>query len=635
LSDIDELVSIRKDILEASKGQDGFIDEQKILDEILPLMLDAKLVDSEDYNEAYFIRPSEGIKLNAYSLSESQERLKIFIIDEDFVQESLETKDMLISTRDKYDDQFQRVFKFIQLAIQGKLLQKIQDADPIKALADKLSTDEGIDHFDVVEIFLITLSGTISRRGKELQLRSIHFNDEEFNTRSKTKGNIGQKTIKLKKRVIDLNFINEYNNSRGHREPLLIDFRRDFDAKIEVIEAAKGENFSSYLCVLSADILYDLYRSHSSRLLEKNVRSFLQFNVEANKGIRATIRENPKKFIAYNNGLTITATKATMSIYKKKTYLETLTDFQIVNGGQTTASLYFSRKEGLDISEIKVMAKINVVEGEDEDELNDLISNISRYSNTQSRVSPADLRSRSPQLRAIKSLSESTITPSGNKWFFERVKGEFNTKLRMAGDHKTSQKNKYPADRRFSKEELAKYYISWGVQPYNVKKGGEKVFRYFIETISPEDATSIKIDRVFYERLISKIILWRQMEKIYGRGKNAIGQIRAAAIPYAISSIYQASDGKKDGWEFDLERIWKDEGLSEHLKIYLQSLLELVNKLIKKYSLSDDLGEYSKKSELWDAISTSKELKAFMSSDDSQKILTLYLRKSQENPESL
>ena len=632
MSVIDELVSIRTDILDASKGQDGFIDEQKMLDEILPLMLDAKLVDSEDYNEAYFIRPTEGIKLNGYSVTETQERLKIFIIDEDFVKESMETEDLLISTRDKYDSQFKRAFNFIQLAIQGNLLQKIQDADPVKALADKLSTPKGIDQFDVIEIFLITLSGTVSRRGKELDLRSMRFDDKEFSTRPKVKGSIHQKTTLLKKRVIDLNFINEYNNSRGHREPLEIDFQRDFDTKIEIIEAAKGENFSSYLCVLSADILYKLYRLHSSRLLEKNVRSFLQFKVEANKGIRETIRENPEKFIAYNNGLTITATKARLVASKKKTYLEALTDFQIVNGGQTTAALYFSKNDGFDISKIKVMAKINVVEGEDEDELNDLISNISRFSNTQSKVSSADLRSRNPKLRAIKSLSDSTMTPSGNKWFFERVKGEFNTSLRMAGgQHKTSRKNKYPPDRRFSKEQLAKYYISWGDKPYIVKKGGEAVFRYFIEAISPEEAPSVKIDQVFYEEMISKIILFRQMEKIYGSGKNAIGQIRAAAIPYVISSIYQASDGKKDGWKFNLGKIWKDEGLSDHLKVYLKNLLELVNDLIKKYSQSDDFGEYSKKSELWDAISASKELKMFMSSADSQKILSHYLCKSEEN----
>ena len=97
--------------------------------------------------------------------------------------------------------------------------------------------------------------------------------------------------------------------------------------------------------MISADLLFNLYRKYSSRLLEKNVRSFLQFTNETNKGMKRTIRDHPEKFIAYNNGLTITATKVKTSSHRRKFYIDTLTDFQIVNGGQTTASIYFS-KEG-------------------------------------------------------------------------------------------------------------------------------------------------------------------------------------------------------------------------------------------------------------------------------------------------
>src|SRR5690606_12361427 len=146
-------------------------------------------------------------------------------------------------------------------------------------------------------------------------------------------------------------------------------------------------------------------------------------------------------------------------------------DFQIVNGGQTTASIYFSKKEGLDISKVKVMAKINVAKDADEEKLNELISNISVYSNAQSKVSAVDLKSRNEHLIRLKSLSESIVTPSGKKWFFERFKGEFNTMIRKNPKGKARINAEYPKDRRFSKEELAKYYLSWGEQPYTVKKG--------------------------------------------------------------------------------------------------------------------------------------------------------------------
>ncbi|WP_394390553.1 AIPR family protein [Shewanella woodyi] len=271
------------------------------------------------------------------------------------------------------------------------------------------------------------------------------------------------------RKVIDLNFIANVIDSRGNREPLTIDFNNDISQKIEVIQAADEKNFSSYLCVLNAQVISDLYKRYSSRLLEKNVRSFLQFK-GVNKGIKETIKNNPEQFVAYNNGLTITATNAIIRPYKKSLYLDSLTDFQIVNGGQTTASIYFSQKEGLDISKVNVMAKINVAKDVSENDLDELISNISKYSNSQSKVTDVDLRSKSPQLRKLKSLSESVITPSGSKWFFERAKGEFLTKIRHAGTSGKRLKNEFPKERRFTNMELAKYYNSWGSNPWIIKK---------------------------------------------------------------------------------------------------------------------------------------------------------------------
>lgn len=626
MTTIDEFMELRSTILDASKGQNGFIEEQNVLSEALELMLDAKLVDSEDFNEIYFKREADDFKLNGYAVNETQERLQVFIVAEDFVDEGLNRDDLLVSEREIYSRQFKRATRFVKSAFDGKLTSGIQNADPAKVLSSRLSSPEGIDQFDVIEIFLITLSATVSRKGAELQPRDINFEKEILKVKGTLGGVTKRKDILLLKRVIDLNFLHSVVDSRGNREPLKIDFLRDFDTRIEVIQAANESNFESYLCVLDANILSDLYRLHSSRLLEKNVRSFLQFK-GVNKGIRDTIRDHPEKFISYNNGLTITATAAAVRTIKKKLYIEALTDFQIVNGGQTTASIYFSKKDGLDVSAIRVMAKINVVKGDDSEELEDLISNISKFSNTQSRVSNVDLRSRNPQLRQLKNLTNSVMTPTGKKWFFERAKGEFNTSVRLAGRQKTSQLNKFPPARRFSKEQLAKYYTAWGETPYMVKKGGEKVFRHFIQIVSPteDESAAILVDRSFYEELIAKIILFRQMEKIYGQGKNAIGQIRSAAIPYSMSCIYQFSDGARNGTKFDFEKIWKNEGLEDDLQEYLRTLLEMMNDLIKKYSLSDDFGEYSKKPELWASIRESTELDTFMSSEDSRKIFKRYL----------
>jgi hypothetical protein len=272
------------------------------------------------------------------------------------------------------------------------------------------------------------------------------------------------------------------------------------------------------------------------------------------------------------------------------------------------------------------MAKINVARDVSEEGLDSLISDISKYSNSQTKVSTVDLSSRSPQLNKIKSLSDSIVTPSGRKWFFEKSRGEFNTKLRIAGSNKSRIEKEYPKNFRFTKEQLGKYFTAWGDQPYVVKKGGDKVFRYFLEEITGElrGKKVVNINRNFYEELISKIILFTQLEKTYGQGKHSMGQIRSAVVPYAVSIIYIYTDGAKEGNQFDLQKIWKKEKLEDDLIIFFKNLMELMNDLIKKYSESDDYGEYAKNKKLWENISTSKEIEKFMNAAVSKQILSKY-----------
>ena len=623
--EIKELFNYRKDVLKDSEDDNGFVSQSHLLCEVLPLMLDARLVDSEDFNESYCNLKTDNLKANAYTVNESGERLQIFIINENTINVATPSKELEISNRTDYDNQFKRVTRFVSKAVKGQLNEEIQDSDSVKAIASKLSSVESAEQFDVIEIFLISLTATVSFKGAVTQPRRIHFGNETMKAVYNTNGCRKSKEYLISRRLIDLNFLFNVIDSRGHREPLTVNFDKTFGYNIEVINAAKENKFESYLCVLKADVLADLYKHYSSRILERNVRSFLSFK-GANKGIRTTIKEGPEKFIAYNNGLTITAIEAKVFEKKKKMYIRSLTDFQIVNGGQTTASIYFCKKEGLDISQVKIMAKINIVKDTNEEKLDEFVSDISKFSNTQSKVSSVDLRARSPQLLKLKSLSESVITPSGLNWFFERAKGDFNTIVRKAGRNSNRIKKEYPNERRFSKEQLAKYYSSWGDQPFMVKKGGEKIFRYFIEQIATEEGTKaiIDIDRKFYEELISKIILFRAMEKLYGQGKNAMGQLRSAVIPYTLSVLFIFTDESNKGKRFNLSRIWKKEGLEDDLSEYLKTLMLLLNKLIKKYSFSDDYGEYSKKPELWNRIKCSPEIKKFMSTSNSCDILKKY-----------
>jgi len=631
--EIDEYLKYRKDLLNESKDAEGFISEASFLSSVLPSMLDAKLIESEDYNETYFLYSEGKLKVNGYTVNESGERLQLFLVNEDSISVNIDNRDLNISLKSFYEAQFNRTIKFIQSSLKGELTNELQDADGITVLTTQICSSEGLDQYDVIEVFLISATATVDNRATKPQPKRIEFDNEKLKvTFTKNREKVVKEIIIIKK-LIDLNFLYSVLISQGNREPLTVDFEKLFNLQIEAIKAADEEYFESYLCVLPGNIISDLYKEYSTRMLEKNVRSFLQFPKKGvNSGMKNTIIDSPEKFIAFNNGLTITSTGKEVSEIKGKCYIKSLTDFQIVNGGQTTATIYFSQKEGISVDKIKVMAKINVAKKSTEEELDKLITDISTFSNAQTRVSKVDLRARSAQLVKIKALSESIITSKGVKWFFERAKGELNTAIRKLGN-KDRMLKKYPKDRRFTKEDLAKYYAAWNNKPYLVKLGGEKVFREFIEELTGEGLKrkAPVINRAFYENLISRIILFRNLEKIYGNGINKIGNLRAAVIPYSISILYNYTDGGADDLIFDMNNIWINEELEKELSGFFYELMKLMNDLIKKYATSDDLSEYSKRPELWRNISESMEILSFMESKDSVKVIKKYSISKEEN----
>ena len=622
MDDISELDILRRDLLLECEDDEHFLSQKQLLETSMKYMLDAKIIETEEFNDSYFVDESENLKTNGYLINESGERLQVFIVDEDHVLSEGTIDDHICTQRSSYETQFNRAEKTIKYAIQGKLTESTQQSDPIGLLIFKLQSKEFLEKIDVVEIVLVSLSATASTRTGSTVPKSMYFKEKPLSIAS---GEL-RKDLLIVRTLVDLNFIQQIITSQGNHQPLLIDFEKTFSRKIEALPGPSVSTFTTYLCVLDADIIADLYKRYSSRLLDRNVRSFLSFTGK-NKGLRETIREHPERFIAYNNGLTITATEISVDHKKDKLFIKSLTDFQIVNGGQTTASIYFSKKEGLDISKVAVMAKINVVKDLKESDVDDLISNISKFSNTQTNVSAIDLRSRSKELRELKRLSKSVVSPSGKKWFFERSRGEFKTKLRMAGSSGAQRlKRESPKDRQFSKDQLAKVFLSWGDEPWFVKRGGEKIFRTFMERISgsSDQENKIVINRDFYETLIAKVILVNTLTSIYGAGKNSMGQLRSSTVPYSISLLYIYTDGSDTNKTFDFLKIWKSEKIPQDLQELSRELLLLTNSLLKKYSKSDDVPQYSKNIELWDAVKRSEEVAEFFAQTGAQLLIKKY-----------
>jgi hypothetical protein len=619
--DIDELIKLRSDLLANSTNEDGYISQQTFLETVLPSAVETGLVESEDIN---FVSPNQNFNILGYNENESGERLQLFIVDQGSISLSKKKDDLILSRKDSHISHFKLAMEFVKKSMKGHTDILIQDSDPLAVLANQLFSSSFVDKIDVIEIILFSATLAAETRGKELDVKKFGFDDSSVTKKITKNRQQEQKKIDIYFKLVDMGYLYSVSVSKGNADPLKVSFQNVFGSPIEILKAATEEHFESYICVLPATGLANLYKKESSRLLEKNVRSFLNFK-GANAGMRNTIRQEPEKFIAFNNGLTITGVGSQIIEKNGKIYLESVNDFQIVNGGQTTASIYFSMKDGLDISKINLMAKINIAKNVSEDELNSLIGDISKYSNTQTKVSNVDLKTSNRELKLIKRISTSVIAPNGNKWYFDLAKGEFSTMVKLKGNKKKLEKE-YPRQRRFTKDQLGRYYTAWGEAPYLVKLGGVKVFRYFINSISGdgERKKPKEIDREFFTSLISKVILFRELEDIHGRGKNAIGQLRSSVIPYSISAIYSITSGDKKSLDFNLSMLWIKQGLDNSLRAYLHDLMSLMNDLIKKYAQSDDFAQYAKKEQLWKDIKNSSELLKFLNSGDTLKIINKY-----------
>lgn len=619
---LDELFKFRKELLEGSIDEDGYISQNSVLENILPNLVETKLVETEVVNT---VPHSPIYSIVGFWENESGERLQVFLVDSDSVALNTSDEGIIHSRKDHHSTLFKTGLDFIKKSIKRHLNDIVQDSDPLAVLSHKLGSSVYVDQIDVIEVILLSTSISVETRGKEKAPKRFYFDDEELKVSYTRNRDTLTKKILIQFKLIDIGYLHQVSVSKGNADPLKVSFEETFGSDIEVLKAAEETHFESYLCVLPAAGLGNLYRKESSRLLEKNVRSFLNFKVEANKEMRNTIRTSPEKFIAYNNGLTITGSAGEFVTKGDKLFVHSITDFQIVNGGQTTAGIYFSSKDGLDVSKINLMAKINIAKDVSDEELNELISNISRFSNTQSKVSKVDLKTSNNELKTIKTLSRSVVAPNQNKWYFDLARGEFATLVKLRGNRKKLEKE-YPRHRRFSKEQLGKYYTAWGLNPFLVKLGGVKVFRYFIEEISGDGDKKKpqQIDRDFYEQLIARIILFRELEILHGVGKNAIGQLRSAVIPYTMSAVYLHMNADKKKPDFDLGLLWKNQELDGFMRSFFLDLMKLMNRLIKDYAQTDDYGTYARKEQLWADISKSTELKQFFLNQNSLKFIEKY-----------
>ena len=341
---------------------------------------------------------------------------------------------------------------------------------------------------------------------------------------------------------------------------------------IPCIKAEMTENldYDAYLAIVPGEFLHKIYYEHGSRLLEGNVRAFLSNRGKINKGIRETIRSAPTKFFTYNNGIACTASKVVLS-NDGHTIVE-MEDLQIINGGQTTATLAEALKEPAirgNLDDIIVPVKLTVVKNLSNSSR--LIGDISVFSNTQTAIKKSDPPSNLPFYISIKKLSNECISNDGTNnyiCYFERTAGEYDTELRRNNSTKTFTKMN-PSNRKFNKIELANAVNAWEQSPYTVCLGKEKSFASFNEQIKNQLQEP---NQDYFKKAYAAILLMKFMDK---RTKKLNLTYKSNVVAYSLAYLSKMSQRR-----IDLLEIWELKAVPEYLHPIIDDILDLMHRLI-------------------------------------------------------
>lgn len=360
---------------------------------------------------------------------------------------------------------------------------------------------------------------------------------------------------------------------------------------------SKPENlitYTSYLAVVPGQILNDLYLEYGSRLLEGNVRSFLSVRGKVNKSIQNTIKNYPEMFFAYNNGIAATASEIDTKITAEGLKIIRIKDLQIVNGGQTTASiantLLTARKdEVVDISRLFVPMKISVLDHAMSERI---IPKISEYSNSQNKVDASDFFSNHPFHIRMEDYSRKTPAPAvrGNQyqqyWYYERTRGQYNQgkmKFKPKSSQMKQYETRYPENQVIKMVDLAKYMEIYEGAPNVVSRGKQEIVRVFADNIKAQWAKSDTVYNTYYfKRVVALAIIFKGTDEIIKQTNwyKEKHSYKANVIAYTMSILFEYIRSNVKGFEVDFMRIWNLQELYPELEQQLRVLCTQVYEFI-------------------------------------------------------
>ena len=408
--------------------------------------------------------------------------------------------------------------------------------------------------------------------------------------------------------IWDISRLHRQRSSRSHKEALDLDFASMFGRTIPCLPAHLGsDTYRSYLLVMPADVLSSLYEKYGAQLLEQNVRCFLQARGKVNQGIRSTILNEPGMFFAYNNGITATASKVETTKGEDGLSISRIVDLQIVNGGQTTASLFHTRrKDKAKLSNIFVQMKLSVIEG---DEGETVVPRISEYANTQNRVNAADFFSNSPFHIRMQDFSRRLWAPAQagaqreSRWFYERARGQYaDAQAKLTPAEQRRFKAEHPKAQMFSKTDLAKFENVWDEHPKWVNLGSQKNFAKYAARIGREwEKGSDRFNEYYFKRIIARALMFRTAERLVSAQPWYNGGYRANIVAYTLAVLGEII--KRRGKAPPFTRIWNAQAVDASTETAIAAVATAVNdEIIQPPQGISNISEWCKKDACWTGL---------------------------------
>ena len=591
-----DLSEFRKDLLEtvrarAESNSDfnraGFVDE-----------VGERLTDAEEFSDFIACR-YEGmsgkrkLQIDGYAFDDADNSLALLIADysNDDVMPSFNTADATKS--------FGMLRSFVEEALKGNLTDgSIEESQPGHGLASDLC----------------------DWHSKVTRYRLYLASDAQLKSKAKDWPDADISGIQAEHHIWDVaRFHRAYVSATG-RDDLLVDFS-DFGngdgLPCLTAASAKGE-YQAYLCMISGNVLAGIYERYGSRLLEGNVRSFLSTRGKVNAKIQLTIRQQPEMFFAFNNGIAATAENVVIEETARGPKILRATNLQIVNGGQTTASLAQAARnspgnsEGADLSKVMVQMKLSVLPPE---KASSLIPDIARYANSQNKVSDADFFANHAYHIRLEEFSRRIFAPPvggaqhGSHWFYERARGQYiNEQAKLSPAQKRQFAIQNPKSQLLSKTDVAKLVNTWWGLPNKVSMGAQKNFLLFADVIAKAwNEDERQYNEEYFRDLIALAIIFRQTEILVKQQNWYQGGYRANIVTYTLAKLNCMVKEQAIGKQLDLRGVWAKQGVAIPLLEQIATIAAQVFKLLTNPARpKDNVTEWAKMQACWDQVKSEK-----------------------------